>query len=418
MIRRLGLTVAVLAVAAGAALGITAINPLQRPALDSVQLPRITRLTCVAAGRALLDGSGDATLTPLGGAGSTVAAPGEATTSGPVGLIAPDLISGGVLVEGPHRAYAPCAAPVTAGVVLVSDPAATELVLVNSDAGEAAVDLTLLGPDGEIAAVGARGIAIAPGVIRRIALSVLAPSGPVGVLFRASQGRVALLATAVEGRPARFVAPGTESTEHLLPGAPTGATSTELLLTNPGEERVEVSLEGLGPNGPYVPAVTDALSIPAMSTLRVSLTGPLAGEATAVRVTAPEPVGAALVTTAGGQPATVVASAAAGELSGVAPGGGQLQLSNPGRSDAVAATVTASPFGESPTETVVTVAPGSTATVPLPEGPPVAVRVTAAGELVAAAVSAAAPGTVVVPLGPTIDAPNQTLPALLHPGLR
>ena len=48
-----------------------------------------------------------------------------------------------------------------AGSVVIMNPASVELVLVNSDPTEAAVDLTLLGPEGEIVAVGARGIALA-----------------------------------------------------------------------------------------------------------------------------------------------------------------------------------------------------------------------------------------------------------------
>jgi len=418
MIRRLALSVVALAVLAGVALGLAALSPLRKPAPEAVDLPRTTRLTCAAAGQVLVDAAGEVSVAPLDGDGQSLQAPGQVAAEGPVRIVATQEVTASILVDSPQRALAPCAAPVTAGMVLVADPAATELVLVNSDAGEAAVDLTLLGPDGEISAVGARGIAIAPGVTRRVALSVLAPTGPVGVVFRASQGRVALLATAVEGRPARFAAPATTATEHLLPVAAAGATATELLVSNPGQERVDIALEGLGPEGPYVPAISDGLSVAPLSTVRIALTGPLAGEATAIRVTASSPVGAALQTTAGGQAATVVAGEPAAELRGVVPGAGALHLSNPDHAEAVTATVTLTALGGSATSADVEVPVGSTVSVPLPAGDPVSVSVAADGALLAAASSATPAGTVVAPLTPRGEGEDAAVPAVLEPGLR
>ncbi|MHA6511236.1 DUF5719 family protein [Tessaracoccus sp. Z1128] len=418
MIRRAAMSLAALALIVAVAVGLALISPLRKPPTDAIELPRSTRLTCIPAGSALIGGSGPVTVTGLDGAQRTVSAPVSEPLSGPAGLSADERISGGVLVEAPQRAHAACAVPSTAGMVLVPDPAAVELVLVNTDSTEAAVDLTLLGPDGEVAAVGARGIALAPGVSRRVALSVLAPAGPVGVAFTTSLGRVALLATGVEGRPTQFAPPTTIATEHLLAGAPTGATSTRLLISNPHEDRVDVTLEGMGPAGPYVPAVAESLSVPAMTTVAVDLTQPLSGEATAVRVTAPEAVGASLVTGAGGAKASVVAAEAGTDLAALVPGAGQLQLSNPGRSESVTVDVTLTPVGGVADSRQVEVPPGYTVSVPIPAGDPVVVSVSATGDVLAAAASVADAGTVLVPVGPAADAPVQTLPAEQLPGLR
>ena len=190
------------------------------------------------------------------------------------------------------------------------------------------------------------------------------------------------------------------------------------MLTSPQVDRVDIALEGLGPAGPYVPAVAESLSIPAMTTITVDLTAPLAGEATAVRVTAPEAVGAALVTGGAGSPATVVAGQLGADLAGLVPGSGTLHLSNPSRSDAEAAEVTLTPTGGTAATQQVTVEPGHTAAVAVPAGDPVVVSVTADGELIAGASTVGPAGTVVVPLGPAADAPTQTLPAELQPGLR
>lgn len=416
MIRRLAWTVLALAVAVGVALGLAALSPQQIVAVDSVELPRTTTLTCAVPGEVLIDSAGEVDMTPVGGTPSEVAAPARVDTETPVRVSAGRQLSAGVLVTGDDRGYAPCGPALTAGVVLIDDPAGTELVLVNSDAGEAAVDLTLLGPDGEITAVGARGILIAPGVVRRIALSVLAPEGPVAVQFRAGQGRVAMLATSVEGRPLDLAGPTTLDTEHLL-ATPTGASSTALLLTNPGEERLDVTLEGLGPAGPYVPAVTDSLSVAPMTTVRVALTEALAGEATTVRVTAPEEVGAALATTAGGQRATVVGSETSVALSGLVPGAGELLISNPDAMGAAAATVVLTPLEGEEVRSQVTVPAGSTVAVPLPEAASVQVRVDADLPVTASATSADGSGTVVAGLTPRQDGEPDGLPTVVRPEL-
>lgn len=418
MIRRAALSLGALVLVVAVAVGLALISPLRKPASEVIELPRSTSLTCAVAGTALIGGSGEVTVTGLDGAERSVVAPAADPLTGPAEIRAESRISGGVLLAQPQPAYAPCGTPATSGIVLVPDPSTVELLLVNTDPTEAAVDLTLLGPEGEVAAVGARGIALAPGVSRRVALSVLAPAGPLGVVFDASQGRVAVMATGVEGRPALVSPMTTVATEHLLAGAPAGATATRLLVTNPHEDRVDIALEGLGPAGPYVPAVAESLSIPAMTTVTVDLTAPLAGEATAVRVTAPEAVGAALVTGGAGSPATVVAGQLGADLAGLVPGSGTLHLSNPSRSDAVAAEVTLTPIGGTAATQQVTVEPGHTAAVAVPAGDPVVVSVTADGELIAGASTVGPAGTVVVPLGPAADAPTQTLPAELQPGLR
>ncbi|MHA6524321.1 DUF5719 family protein [Tessaracoccus sp. G1721] len=418
MIRRAALSLGALVLVVAVAVGLALISPLRKPAAEVIELPRSTSLTCALPGTALIGGSGPVTVTALDGAAREVVAPAADPLTGPVELSAENRISAGVLLARAEPAFAPCGTPATSGMVLVADPSTVELILVNTDPTEAAVDLTLLGPQGEIAAVGARGIALAPGVSRRVALSVLAATGPIGVVFDASQGRVAMLAAAVEGRRALVSPPTTVATEHLLAGAPAGATGTRLLVTNPHEDRVDVAIEGMGPAGPYVPAVAESLSIPAMTTIAVDLTAPLAGEATAVRVTAPEAVGAALVTGGAGSPATVVAGEPGADLAGLVPGSGVLQLSNPGRSAAVVAEVTLTPIGGTAATQEVTVEPGYTVAVAIPAGDPVVVSVAADGELIAAASTPAPAGTVVVPLGPAADAPALTLPAEQQPGLR
>lgn len=393
--RRLALTALAFVLVGGAAAGVSLINPVPRAAAPSVELPRTTQLTCVPAGQALVAGDGAVAASPLGEElGEASPSLREVTTEGPTVLRADGLAVGGVLVTGSQRTYAPCSSPSPSGMLLIDDPATTELVLVNSDASEAAVDLTLLGPDGELEPVGARGIAIAPGVERRIALSVLAPEGPVAVAYTATQGRVATLAVAVEGRPTRFTPATQAATEHVIAGIGADAADPRLVLSNPTENRVEVSVEALGETTSYEPATASGLSVPPMSTLAVELGSALGGEPSALRVTSDEAIGAAVVVTGAGPAATLVQGEPGTDLGVNAPGG-VLQVSNPG-SEVATVRLTSPASAE---ETEFSVAPGTTLATPLPGAEPQQVRVVSSEELVGAVVSPDASGVVVAPLG-------------------
>lgn len=417
MIARFFLSLGTLLVAVAVTIAVALISPAQRPPVSSVSLPRPAKLTCAAPGKVLVGGETKVTVAPLKGGSDTLNSPGQIGSKEAVSLLADQPITGGALVNTPLRAYAPCGTSVTSGIVMVGDPGSSELLLANSDGSEAAVDLSLLGPDGEITEVGARGIAIAPGTTRRIALSVLAPKGPVGVVFQASRGRVAVLASALQGRPPRFAAPTRVDTKHLITAVPAGADA-KILLSNPRESRAEVSVEALGPESTYTPATAAKISVPPMSSITVNLGDALSKEASSLRIRAPEPIGAAVTAASGNTaPATAVAGAAGTELAAVAPGGGAVLLANPGGRRAHAE-VTAQPLGGKATTVKTVVEPGRTVSVPVPAGEAVNVAVSSGEHLTGSVTSAGAGGTVVVPLGLSAKAPVRAIPAELSPGLR
>ena len=411
MMRKIALSIAVPVLLVALAVVLALITPARHTAPDAVELPTTSRALCPIGGRMIV-GEGDALAAqPLGGESAAVSGA-EATTAGPVVLRDDAPINAGVLVEQPHRSYAPCRQAVTSGVVLVPDPGSTELVLVNGDSNEASVDLTLLGPDGEISAVGARGIALAPGASRRIALSVLAPTGPVGVAFRASAGRVGVIAAAVEGRPIRFAAASPVDEEHLLAGIPAGATTTHLLLTNPFEDRLDVSVQALGASSAYEPATAAGISVPARSSLLVDVGTALAGEASSLRVRADQPIAAAVVASIGaGSPATIVDADAGTHLSAAAL---LVAAGLEPREKPVRATVTTADGSVGET---ITIAAGTTSTLPLTAALS-QVQVVADAPVIAAVASPAEAGTVVVPLGTSGGASTVTVPAILDPTLR
>ncbi|MFD0867104.1 DUF5719 family protein, partial [Tessaracoccus lubricantis] len=251
----------------------------------------------------------------------------------------------------------------------------------------------------------------APGVSRRIALSVLAPEGPVGVSFTASEGRVAMAAVNVEGRAARYVGPTRPAVQHLIGGVPPGAADVQLVITNPREERADVTVTALGATSSYELAATADLSVEPMSSVAVPIADSLGGEASGIRVDSTSDVAAAVVVSGPtGSPATLTHSAAARELA-AATMGGALQITNPG-TDPVTAKVTA---GE---ELELTVPPGATVVHVLPLAQFQAVTVTADGPVIASAATSEATGTIIVPLGKVADEPGAPGSAELDAHLR
>lgn len=402
--RKLLATLVAFLLIAGVAVGLSLLTPARMPAPETVELPRTTRLTCLQAGDALVQTGGTARAATLDGEELfTVSGDGVfPEVAAPFVVSADALAVAGVHTSGSPSAYAPCAPADTSGALLVTDPGTAELVITNSDATEAVVDLTLLGPDGEVSAVGARGIAVAPGVSRRIALSVLAPEGPVGVVYTASQGRVAMAAVNLEGRPHRFVGATGPASQHLIGGIPADASDAQLLLTNAREERAEITVTALGATSSYELAATADLSVEPMTTVAVPIGESLGGEASALRIESTQDVSVAVLVSGR---ATLLPAEPATEV-GATTLGGALQITNPG--DTPATVTSLSP--------PLTVEPGTTVVLPEQgEGP---VVVSADAPVLASMVVLDEAGAVVVPLGRLADEPRAAGTTVLDPHLR
>ncbi|MCG6567055.1 hypothetical protein C3E87_05345 [Tessaracoccus sp. ZS01] len=398
----------------GIAVGLSLLTPARVPASATIDLPRTTRMTCLQSGDALAYSAGTMTAAATESGDEVFSGTGSglfAEVDGPFVIGADALAVAGIYAAGPARTFAPCAPAATSGTIVVTEPGDAELLITNSDANEAIVDLTLLGPDGEVAAIGARGIAVAPGVSRRIALSVLSPEGPVGVSFRASEGRVAMAAVNVEGRAARYVAPTRPALEHLIGGVPPGASAVQLVISNPREERADITVTALGATSSYELAATADLSVEPMSSVVVPIADSLGGEASAIRVESTQEVAAGVVVSGPtGSPATLVDVEAAPELAATTMGGA-LQITNPG-TNPVEVKVSA---GD---ELELTVSPGTTVVQVLPLAAQQLVTLTADGPVIASAATSEATGTIIVPLGGVVDEPRSAGTAELDAHLR
>lgn len=419
MLRRLievaGYVVVVVAIVAG----ITALAPAALQRTTRVTPPSDSKVVCVPAGdvgtvyAAAADGTRtlDGALTPASGPRRLD----EQKTA--VVLSGQGVPFGGTLSgSGAGSTWSSCAPALSRGALLVPAAADTELVLVNSDRGDAAVDLTILGQNGEIRALGARGIAVSANGSRTIALSVLVDvPGPVAVLYSASRGRVTAITRTLSPAGGSASVATAQGPDLLLPGVPAGTTGAVVLLANPGEERVTAQLQAFGSGAPYTPAGGENLSVEAHSTLAVSLADALAGEAAALRVSSDAPVVASLVVGA----AVVAPVRAATQVSFYGPAGGVLQITSPSATADVEVAVLDADTGET-TRSTQSVPAGATVAMPLPETAAKGqqVTLTAATEIIAARTQTIDGATLVIPLWASGAVGSEPIAAELDPTLR
>lgn len=291
----------------------------------------------------------------------------------------------------------------------VSAEAQSEVVVMNLDGTPVSVDLTVHGRQGRVSAP--RGVEVAGNGSETISLGVLPrDEEPVSVAVSSSDGRVAAFVRqrtwagdtplGADWLPAG-VAPATDL---VVPGVPAGEGARRLVVSNPGDRTAAVGIEVLSASGPIELAGFEQLEVPAGTTRSVALTSGLDGQAGALRLTATQPVTAAVALDSGAArsrhdpaytaaaeplPADGIWPLAAGRAARTV-----LQLTNPGQTEAVV-TVTASVGAEAGRAEQVTVPAGSIAEVALSAGGANVVRVqTTAADLRAALISTERLGSV------------------------
>ncbi|MDO5735262.1 MAG: DUF5719 family protein [Propionibacteriaceae bacterium] len=362
------ITLMALLLAVGAGLALTFLPATPLPRTLEVVPPVTSKLVCAAMGEggSLFVNGADAIAT-LGRDDTAASGPTMLEDQETASVIrGGHTLMGGMLVEeSDTRAWVPCGEPRSQGTIVLPGAAGTDLIILNPDASEAVVDLNLYGSGGEIVALGARGIAVAPRSSRTIALSVLVEQdGPVAVEYRASRGRATVVArtdTLQTRDAAQSAAPGTE---HFLAGIPQDATVATLLIANPGNERAAVEVLAQGMSLAYQPEGGTGVSVPAHSVIAVDLAASLAGEATGLRVTADVDVAVGVSTGDDTDLAFASPVGTAEALGAFGPAGGVLQLSNPGESDA-AVTIAVDVIGGEQATTTATIPAGTTLSTPL-----------------------------------------------------
>lgn len=207
---------------------------------------------------------------------------------------------------GGALAVAACVAPrarwwfVGAGAALDHD---SVLTVANVDPGPAVLDVRVLSSDGEVETVGTRGITLAAGETRTIALAAVAPQrDELAVSIGASRGRVAAaVSDRLSGGPASpdglewLPAAELPSRVVRLAGIPAEARERTLLVANPSDLEALVDVEVSGPRGTFTPLGARTLSVPPAGVVAVDAADLVTGQdASALRVRSQVPVVATL----------------------------------------------------------------------------------------------------------------------------
>ncbi len=203
-------------------------------------------------------------------------------------------------------AASPCARPITDGWILGGSSTVgrtAQVLLVNDDDRAAQVDLLVYGAEGEVVSPAGSGVVVPPLSRSVVRLSALAPDQTVtAVHVIARTGRIAVsaLETASDGLiPLGMSAlPVTQAGRSVvIPDIPKVATATLLLISPTGPAEAKVKL--LTQDGAITPVGLESVTLDGNTLASVDLTDALAGEPSAVLVTADSPVVAAVVVTTG-----------------------------------------------------------------------------------------------------------------------
>lgn len=271
----------------------------------------------------------------------------------------------------------------------VSKTSQTDLILVNLDSSEAVVDLLAYGPGGRLNAP--RGVSVSGGSQESVPLSVIPRSDhPITLKVTTSQGRVAAFIRQFSwNRTAPYssdwvpdgLAPATGL---VLPGIPAGAGARTLVVSNPGELTAGVDIDVLSSTGLSQLADAQRIDVPPATTQTIELAPGLDGVAAGVRLTSNLPITAAVIadngrstnsvdnTVAGYTPA--LPRDAVWPISLGTKTAGQLQLVNPGQTDATVTVSLARNTGAAADSKVIVPAESSLL-VPLPKALTVVVRI-------------------------------------------
>lgn len=194
--------------------------------------------------------------------------------------------------------------------VTSSNAGAAELVLLNSDAQDATVDLTVYGTRGRVNAPGSRGIIVPARTRRVVPLGPLfSVTGPVTVEVATSAGRVApmIRQRMLSGdRPAggEWLPPTADPANTVvIPGIPSGKGGRQLVVANPGERTAIVALQVMGPNGATAVPGYETVELPPQTSRVLDLTTALLAAPAALRLASEQRITAGVFSGSGGDAA-------------------------------------------------------------------------------------------------------------------
>lgn len=324
--------------------------------------------------------------------------------------------AGALTVVGSTSGWSRCLQQRTNGLIALAHPKQSDLLLINTDDTEAALDLTLYGPKGEVTEVGSRGIVLSPKSSRVIGISTLVPDeAPIGVSIQTTAGRVAAVARTWSAAAGDYTTVSAPGETQLLPGVPANAKTVKVIVTNPGSERANIDISALGTQTIALAGAQD-LAVEPNTTISVDVSSTIGTDPASVQVTSDQPVAASLAVDAGADSALVSHTEPVQNGRVFVPGGGVLSLTNPSESE-VTLTVTAKADEGADKPTEVTVGPGQTWTGPGVAGDLVSYDLVSQSPVIAA-VTLSNPGFYVAPFQSLIEAQAANVALTYDPLLR
>jgi hypothetical protein len=197
----------------------------------------------------------------------------------------------------------------------------TTLEIDNPRPGDALVDVSVLGPRGQVQAPGLQDVRVASGSRVTFDLARYAPAvGDLAVHVTASRGLVSVSApeqwtSTPSTKPVRdWVTPqpaaGRDTT---LVGVPADAEHATLLVANPSAREAVVSVQFAGERGTFAPTGHARVNVPPATVVPVDLDGELRARPLAVRLTSQVPVSATVRAVRGRDESYVAAVSPLGE---------------------------------------------------------------------------------------------------------
>lgn len=299
-----------------------------------------------------------------------------------------------------------CAQPLATGFLQANTANAT-LVLTNIDDADAIINVSLLGPDGEIDASGLIDLTVAAGSTTSVALGDYA-SGvvPLGITWQSTVGRVvAWVLVDSDAAGLDLISPTKAESDVVVPAVPGDAT-VNLVLTNPSITRAKATVQALTDQGALTVVGGEQVAVEARTTMSLDLTAALQGQTVALRIHSDQPIAVTAVVQAGtdaaSSPGVPASQLVRPDLLGAISGPGQLVIANNGISSAQA-TVTIMASSGDPSVQPVNLAAGTSTVINVAAGAR-SIQVHATPGVVASVVlrpgGDIANGTSVVRLGP------------------
>lgn len=411
-----------LVAAVGLPLAVTMIPVASPPPPPAVTLPSDQTSVCAAgeSGNSVYAlGDSEIVATPVGGEPQAPQPRLELRdVSAPVVLKSAKRFAAGTRTATETAAgWSRCAQPRTSAVLALAQPRISDVLLVNPDDAEAAVELALFGPEGPVSAVGSHTFSLSARSTRVVPVSAfVASDAPIGVEVQATLGRVGVFGRTWSALSGDYTDAANPADLQLLPGIPAGASSVKVIVTNPGADRASVSVEALSTQAIAL-ADAQGILVESQSTVVIDVSSTIGSDAAALRVRSDRPVVASASADAGGDVALVTHAEPLAAGRAVLPGGGTLSVTNPG--DAAVTVTLSTRAGEAEAaSSSVSLGPGETWTTPGMAGESVSYDLLSSSPVVAAVSVLGEQAAYVVPFQPLAEAPGADVTLTYDPRLR